>query len=52
MVYLNRLCNTRQVRELSDKISRYIAGEFDYEGGSLVFSCSKIELNLTPDEVI
>lgn len=37
---------------MSDKISRYIAGEFDYEGGSLVFSCSKIELNLIPDEVI
>ena len=35
-----------------DKISRYIAGEFDYEGGSLVFSCSKIELNLTQNEVL
>ena len=42
----------RQVKELSDKISRYIAGEFDYEGGSLVFSCSKIELNLTQDEIL
>ena len=42
----------RQVKELSDKISRYIAGEFDYEGGSLVFSCSKVELNLKPGEII
>jgi len=32
---------------LSDKIARYIAGEFEYEGGSLVFSCSKIELELS-----
>ena len=31
---------------MSDKIARYIAGEFDYEGGSLIFSCSKIELEL------
>lgn len=37
---------------MSDKISSYIAGEFDYEGGSLVFSCSKIELNLKPGEII
>ena len=40
------------MKELLDKISRYIAGEFDYEGGSLVFSCSKIELNLTQNEVL
>jgi len=38
------------VRELSDKIARYIAGEFEYEGGSLVFSCSKIEWNLSLGE--
>ena len=31
---------------MSDKIARYIAGEFEYEGGSLIFSCSKIELEL------
>lgn len=37
---------------MSDKISRYIAGEFDYEGGSLVFSCSKIELNLIQNEIL
>ncbi len=35
---------------MSDKIARYIAGEFEYEGGSLVFSCSKIELNLSQGE--
>ncbi len=37
---------------MSDKIARYIAGEFDYEGGSLVFSCSKIELNLSQGETV
>jgi len=37
---------------LSDKIARYIAGEFEYEGGSLVFSCSKIELNLSQGETV
>lgn len=37
---------------MSDKISRYLNGEFDYEGGSLVFSCSKIEINMKCDEMI
>lgn len=37
---------------MSDKIARYIAGEFEYEGGSLVFSCSKIELNLSQGETV
>lgn len=37
---------------MSDKIARYIAGEFEYEGGSLVFSCSKIELNLSQGESV
>lgn len=37
---------------MSDKISRYIAGEFDYEGGSLVFSCSQIECNLNQNEIL
>lgn len=36
---------------MSDKISRYLNGEFDYEGGSLVFSCSKIEINMKYDEI-
>ena len=36
---------------MSDKISRYLNGEFDYEGGSLVFSCSKIEINMKCDEI-
>lgn len=38
------------MKELSDIISKFIAGEFDYEGGSLVFSCSKIELNMKQSE--
>lgn len=38
------------VTDLSDKISRYLKGEFDYESGSLVFSCSKIEINMKCDE--
>ena len=37
---------------MSDKIARYIAGEFEYEGGSLVFSCPKIELNLSQGETV
>ena len=37
---------------MSDKIARYIAGEFEYEGGSLVFSCSKIEWNLSQGESV
>ena len=36
----------------SDKIAGYIAGEFEYEGGSLVFSCSKIELELLQGETV
>ena len=35
-----------------DKISGYIKGEFDYEGGSLIFSSSKIEINMKPDEIL
>ncbi len=37
---------------MSDKIARYIAGEFEYEGGSLIFSCSKIEWNLSQGETV
>jgi len=37
---------------LSNKISRYLNGEFDYESGSLVFSCSKIEINMKCNEVM
>ena len=37
---------------MTDRISRYIAGEFEYEGGSLVFSCSKIEANLAQGETV
>ncbi len=37
---------------MTDRISRYIAGEFEYEGGSLVFSCSKIEVNLAQGETV
>ena len=40
------------VTDLSDKISRYLKGEFDYESGSLVFSCSKIEINMKCNEVM
>lgn len=40
------------MRELSDKISGFLNGEFDYESGSLVFSCSKIEINLKQDEIV
>lgn len=36
------------VRGLSDKIERYLSGDFDYEGGSLIFSCSKIEITTLP----
>ena len=36
---------------MSDKISRYLSGEFEYEGGSLIFSCSKIEINMKPGEI-
>lgn len=36
---------------MSDKISRYLNGEFEYEGGSLIFSCSKIEINMKQDEI-
>ena len=36
---------------MSNKISRYLNGEFDYESGSLVFSCSKIEINMRCDEI-
>ena len=36
---------------MSDKISRYLMGEFEYEGGSLIFSCSKIEINMKTDEI-
>ncbi len=31
---------------------RYARGEFDYEGGTLIFSCSKIELSLYRDEYV
>lgn len=48
---LERILRLRQVRELSDKISRYLSGEFEYEGGSLIFSCSKIEINMKPGEI-
>ena len=37
---------------MTDKISRYINGEFDYESGSLVFSCSKIEINIRQGETV
>ena len=37
---------------MSDKIAKCIAGEFEYEGGSLVFSCSKIELELLQGETV
>lgn len=30
---------------MSNKIQRYLQGDFEYEGGSLIFSCSKIEIN-------
>ena len=36
---------------MPDKISRYLNGEFEYEGGSLVFSCTKIEINMKKDEI-
>ncbi len=42
----------RQVKELVDKIARYMQGEFDYKGGSLIFSSSKIEINMKPDEIL
>ncbi len=48
---LERIVWLRQVKELSDKISRYLNGEFEYEGGSLIFSCSKIEINMNPGEI-
>lgn len=37
---------------VSDKISGYLNGEFDYKDGSLVFSCSKIEINMKQGEVV
>lgn len=39
------------MRELADKISRYLNGEFEYEGGSLVFSCARIEISMKPEEI-
>lgn len=36
---------------MSDKIARYLNGEFEYEGGSLVFSCARIELSMKPEEI-
>lgn len=35
---------------MSDRTIRYLNGDFDYEGGSLIFSCTKIELELHPGE--
>ncbi|MDD6202279.1 MAG: DUF5717 family protein [Lachnospiraceae bacterium] len=35
---------------MGEKTIRYLNGEFDYEGGSLIFSCSKIEINLHENE--
>lgn len=36
---------------MTDKITRYLNGEFEYEGGSLIFSSAKIEINMKPDEI-
>lgn len=35
---------------MRDKIAKILAGEFDYETGSLEFSCPKIELAILPGE--
>lgn len=32
---------------MSNKIQRYLQGNFDYEGGSLIFSCTKIEVGVS-----
>ena len=36
---------------MTDKISKYLNDEFEYEGGSLIFSCSKIEITMKQDEI-
>lgn len=36
---------------MADKISQYLNEEFEYEGGSLIFSCSKIEIRMKQDEI-
>ena len=36
---------------MTDKISKYLNDEFEYEGGALIFSCSKIEITMKQDEI-
>lgn len=36
---------------MGEKVKQYLNGNFEYEGGSLFFSCSRIELNLEAGEI-
>jgi len=36
---------------MNDRVNQYINGNFDYEGGTLFFSCARIELEVMPGTV-
>ena len=37
---------------MNEKIMRYLNGDFDYDGGSLIFSCAKIDLAIHRGDVV
>ena len=40
------------MEHLNEKTKGYLNGDFDYDGGSLIFSCAKIEISLHEGEVV
>lgn len=43
---------TKEVMSLGEKTIQYYSGDFDSQGGSLIFSCSKIEIEIHEKETV